>query len=251
MPISKAESSIKKNRTTYQNTNGSIVSVDRWIIEHHTKLTVNDGYVSFEKGAEQGTAMTQNTEISNFVGNTYTLAVKLKDEGLRVAAGTFVTGNEVFKTHDTDDGEDDIDIWVSKNATTNKLSVFIMTSNSSPINIEYIKLEKGSVYTGMPVWNETIELLKCQRYFQTYWRFPLFLENENYLSGFIPLNFSPSMVKTPTLEFKELLGTNAVPASAKIIKTAVDKTNIINVEFDKAFGYKTGYVSFNADAETH
>lgn len=41
---------------------------------------------------------------------------------------------------------------------------FILYMNGATFNIDFIKLEKGKHFTGMPAWNEAIELLKCQRY---------------------------------------------------------------------------------------
>ena len=45
-----------------------------------------------------------------------------------------------------------------------KLSVFLTSSpSSSTVEIEYMKLEKGSYFTGMPVYCESEELNKCLR----------------------------------------------------------------------------------------
>lgn len=40
----------------------------------------------------------------------------------------------------------------------------VLYMNGNTFDIEFIKLEKGSSYTGMPAWNYTLELLKCQKY---------------------------------------------------------------------------------------
>lgn len=226
--------------------------MDRWSINTNTAntLSIEDGYITCTLANNGILTQYIDSEISGAI----TFAIKLKDEDLKVVSVSEYSSENEWENliYDFGELETGLNVKVVKDvSTTNKwrLRFQNVSGSNKTLNIEYIKLEKGPVFTGMPVWNETLELLKCQRYFQTYYRFPLFLDNENYLSGFIPLNFSPTMAKTPTLEFKELLGTNAAPVSAKIIKTTVGKTNIVNVGFDKAFGYKTGYASFNAYAD--
>ena len=44
---------------------------------------------------------------------------------------------------------------------------FLLKANAE-IKFNYAKVEPGSFFTGMPLWNKTIELLKCQRYFINY-----------------------------------------------------------------------------------
>ena len=40
---------------------------------------------------------------------------------------------------------------------------FILYMNSRAFNVDFVKLEKGKHYTGMPVWNKATELTKCYR----------------------------------------------------------------------------------------
>ena len=40
----------------------------------------------------------------------------------------------------------------------------ILYMNGNTFNVDFVKLEKGQYFTGMPAWNEAEELLKCQRY---------------------------------------------------------------------------------------
>lgn len=49
----------------------------------------------------------------------------------------------------------------------------VLYMNGNTFDIEFIKLEKGSCYTGMPVWDETLELLKCCRYYISFFGNPI------------------------------------------------------------------------------
>lgn len=49
----------------------------------------------------------------------------------------------------------------------------VLYMNGNTFDIEFIKLEKGSSYTGMPAWNETLELLKCCRYYISFFGNPI------------------------------------------------------------------------------
>lgn len=42
---------------------------------------------------------------------------------------------------------------------------FTFASANATLTLNRLKLEKGSFYTGMPLWNETLELIKCKQYF--------------------------------------------------------------------------------------
>lgn len=233
------------NGSSYQgeNTGKRTLTIDRWTVSS-LKVDVGDDSVVLTNTGPVGSSWTQKLEKPITLGKTYTLFVDVKSMTEGCYAWGYTDKSGSYSSRSLQQGEN-----IFNDITQGWLNVGISVPSGGSITINGLKLEQGNCFSGMPVWNETIELLKCQRYFQTYWRFPLFLENENYLSGFIPLNFSPTMAKAPTLEFKELLGTNAVPVSAKITKTNVYKTNIVNVEFDKAFGYRSGYVSFNAYAD--
>lgn len=48
---------------------------------------------------------------------------------------------------------------------TNVISAMVyFTQKNTSVEIEYMKLEKGSFFTGMPVWDKGLELLKCLQY---------------------------------------------------------------------------------------
>ena len=48
---------------------------------------------------------------------------------------------------------------------TNVISAMVFfTQKNTSVEIEYMKLEKGSFFTGMPTWNYEDELLKCLQY---------------------------------------------------------------------------------------
>lgn len=112
-------------------------------------LTVNDNSIStsanlkfwFDEQPENG---------------DYTVAVSV--DGI-VYTYTFEGFTGTSKTHNFNIGSNTLGVEIITRQ-------FILYMNGATFNIDFIKLEKGKQFTGMPVWNEAIELLKCMRYYQ-------------------------------------------------------------------------------------
>ena len=82
--------------------------------------------------------------------------------------------------------------------------VGLMTSKiSGSCYIDFLKLEYGKIFTGMPVWNHAVELLKCKRYLQVISKriyLPQFYQNQ--YTGF---SLEVEMAKIPTVYNVQLL----------------------------------------------
>lgn len=130
--------------------------------------------------------------------------------------------------------------------------MFRCNGASSSFTFDSIKLEKGSIFTGMPQWDETTELLKCKRHFQQYYRYPIFkTSSTTNVSYFVPVSFQVEMAKMPTITKVEILnGSNASETGANINSSVLSVNNIVKIQLDKTIG-ETGYFTFYLDAEIY
>lgn len=147
----------QQGKTSYTSVSGKdIYGIDMWKIVDNTsnKVDIYDGHVTFTIG--------NGSSINQFVyavdeNESYTFAIKLKSSEVKVvhltpndATGTLIQNNiyVVLRSFSTDA---DFQLYFANRS-----------GNVVTLDIEYIKLEEGSNFTGMPSWNEAIELLKCE-----------------------------------------------------------------------------------------
>lgn len=121
--------------------------IDMWYQISAGTLTVNDNSIStsanlkfwFDEQPKNG---------------DYTVAVSV--DGI-VYTYTFEGFTGTSKTHNFNIGSNTLGVEMITRQ-------FILYMNGATFNFDFIKLEKGKHFTGMPSWNEAEELLKCQRY---------------------------------------------------------------------------------------
>lgn len=140
-------------------------TVDRWRISQNTDttLTVQDGYVSV--------AMPNNEWVGQYIeykpDGAMTVAIKLKDNDVKVFSLANYTEDGNTLKYDFGELETNVFVRLYKHTSHDCWQLYIIntTGSTKSFNIEYIKLEKGSVFTGMPQWDYVDELLNCQRFF--------------------------------------------------------------------------------------
>lgn len=95
-----------------------------------------------------------------------TVAIKLKDNDVKVFSLENYTVDGRTQKYDFGELETNVLVRLYKHASYDYWQLYIMntTGSEKTLNIEYIKLEKGSVFTGMPQWDFALEWFKCQRY---------------------------------------------------------------------------------------
>lgn len=242
----------ERGGTTYTGKTGSITyTIDRWWVSKSTSamLSVNNGYISISLPTLQSVGQFIEFEPNGEM----TIAVKLRNNDLKVFTLDNYKNNIDALVYNFGEIDTDVSLRLLKYSSDDKWQVVIYNESGSTkeIDIEYIKLEKGSIYTGMPIWIEANELTKCKRYYQNFYRYAIFVKQVNNVDVLLPLVFSPTMVKTPTLYFSEILNENAQPSNRSVVTSTVTKTNIINIKLDQYLGTISGYVTFAADAETY
>lgn len=176
----------------------NVYTVDRWSINTNTAntLSVEEGYISCTLADNGLLAQYIDSEISGAI----TCAIKLKDEDLKVVTVSEYSTTEESTIYDFGELETGLNVKVVKDvSTTNKwrLRFQNVSGSNKTLNIEYIKLEKGSIFTGMPQWDFALEWYKCQRYLYvartTYTQY-----QESYvISGYIGMPCP--MAKVPSL----------------------------------------------------
>lgn len=146
----------QQGKTSYlkgSNDWGKIYSIDMWAIQKGIQLSVNSNIISVEctNSNEPGYLLQK----LDYVGKA-TAAINIKSITGSVSLNTAYGKYELLKkglniiTYDF--GFEQSDSWFS-----------IRISEGSTVEIDFMKLEPGEHFTGMPIYNRAIELLKCQK----------------------------------------------------------------------------------------
>lgn len=139
----------QKGQTNYT---GILYGIDMWLgATASTKIIVNKGYISL-----LGTMRQFISGIPFKIGDKYTVCVNVNETD---NVWTFD-----YKEGVTQHAFSNFTVEVNMD-TSNDRILFQIISTSS-INIYYIKMEKGSFFTGMPEWNKAEELIKCMYLFE-------------------------------------------------------------------------------------
>lgn len=171
----------QRGQTTYTVGDTNIYTIDRWLISNNSKLEIKSGFIRQSLNlAQKIIAIQQNVEMpKDIVPDTMTLSVKMR-----------ASVKSKFQVYDTnryfDVGTDwDVikvtftkaEIQTSENALKDgyfKVFIGIKEYNNpntgylpsgAYIDIQWAKLEVGSVATPYVPRNPSIELEMCQRYF--------------------------------------------------------------------------------------
>ena len=192
----------QRGETTYTGKTSSLTyTIDRWWISKSATvtLTANNGYISVNLPTLQ--LVGQYIEFEP--NGEMTIAVKLRNKDLKVFTLDNYTNNIDALVYNFGEIDTDVSLRLLKYSSDDKwqVSIYNESESTKEIDIEFIKLEKGSVFTGMPQWDEPIEYLKCRKYFYTLgggWNNMFHARTDsNYISIYIPI-LTP-MVKTPSL----------------------------------------------------
>lgn len=146
----------QRGQTSYVNT-GNKVTVDRWRKSSGT-VTVGTGSITYTNNGATDIGLEQTIDVTGPI----TIYVKAT-----VESGTAKLALYSSLEYDVD-GLEEYTLTTGENifhvaSGTIKILQIKLTQNSS-IKIEQVKVEKGSIFTGMPHWNYTEELMKCLRY---------------------------------------------------------------------------------------
>ena len=183
----------QRGQTQYSENNK--YTVDRWLIRSSSQpsLTVNSNSVTLNKDS----SLIQFVSLK--LGKTYTFVAMIN--------GELKTLN--FQASDSSVGVQNE--WLTSYLDTGNgyYCVGVRNGNGDK-EISYLKLEEGSIYTGMPQWDFATELLKCMRYLQTIG--PINIkgngqQNQTYTTTF---PFAVQMAKSPSVQITGTTGSSGV-----------------------------------------
>jgi len=173
----------QRGQTSYTGNSTGIYSYDRWFLKNSCQLYLNEttGKARY-KSLYQYVAMWQNVEVDNsntFSGKTLTASLKISNSTLSGIFFNFLYTTEtnsswtelVGKRIDTD-FTTITGTLPNEKITGLRVRIFEAGTNLSEFDIDYIKLEIGSVATAFSPRPYAEELAMCQRYYQ-------FLNNPN------------------------------------------------------------------------
>lgn len=138
----------QRGATSYSS---NVYTVDRW--------RINNGTV---KTSSSGVTVTLNKKgqfiqvLENALNGTYTATIKV----------TSITGDcALFLNSHSIQLNKAGTFTITENGSITGVSLYKPTDGTCTINVEYIKLEKGSIATPFVAPNPAEELVKCKRYF--------------------------------------------------------------------------------------
>lgn len=232
----------QKGQTEYVNTAyKTILTVDGWFIDYG-KVNVYEKSVYFDNNGSTEYGFKQPLNLPN---ETYTFYLDCAINGNARVFARNLENEEVIN--------ESISGTVKKSFTfTNSLKfITIIASSGTKISFNFMKLEKGSFFTGMPVWNEAMELLKCMRYYQ-----PLYvLAHKNSESGnnsyySIDTMFPVPMAKSPTVNVTKVYTPNGdnITSSTTVDNIGVSYRNVGTVHFGEEHEYTMLKIDLILDA---
>ena len=146
----------QRRQTSYtaDATYNKVYSVDRWAVTFRGKVTVNDGYITVENtNTNPGAAQVEAyfvQQFENTLNDDLVLQVKVKS----------ITGDVKVFGYALEVG---LNVFASDSSTSRGNITFVIGYGAS-VELEYIKLEYGTVATPLIPRPYAYELLLCQRY---------------------------------------------------------------------------------------
>lgn len=144
----------QRGQSTYGATNSWKYSIDRWLYFGQMSVVVNSGSVTFQANSSNSGYSYVKQILPYTQNGTFTLNIRIKELNGNVKI------DGINKTLQTGDN------IVTFATNLNKIQ-FNLYGASVKMTVEFIKIEEGKAFTGMPVWNYEIELAKCKRFCQT------------------------------------------------------------------------------------
>lgn len=133
--------------------------IDRWALTA-LKLTVNDGYIKIENTKEKSHSFVQYFDYAFNEKCTWYVNIKNASEGVYLWCGKTIEDVDYHKIGDLGRG-DNIFQYGGTEETFCSFGISVPAGGS--VEIVQCKLEQGDLFTGMPVWSEPLELIKCQQ----------------------------------------------------------------------------------------
>ena len=244
----------QRGQTEYVATDTSVYSVDRWCIigtciPTSTGVSVSSINSSFGYGVFA-------QKFGKMIYGAVTLSTKVNGNIFRVTGDASNLGNLVIS-----DADGTAIGYVRLNATDSITALEFIIYENCQMNIEWVKLELGSIATPFVPPDPATELVKCQRYYCKQEKInTVSIINTSYAN--VSANFPTEMRTTPTVTIRSVSGTDNTISYWDFLANAVSDVSVnlasltsnsfssivTNNEFIIDAVYTFGYV---ADAEIY
>ena len=218
----------QRGETSYTTLNQ--YGIDMWLLRSNStvKLDVQTGSVKISAT----TNMIQFVELES--GEKYHLSAYFDNQLYEL---DFIAGSTTATEND----------YLTSYRDTEKQKQVIGIREGVEKTIQFIKLEKGSRFTGMPVWNYALEYLKCCRLLYV-WHLPEIpshgYNSINNLSYFTGTAFPVPFASTPTWTVKQLL-MDKVDVSSDLNTINVTPNRCTNISLTGQISTISGTIIFS------
>lgn len=191
----------QKGQTQYVHSSGArTYGIDCWYVTgENSSMAINDKFLSLNLHNNGDFGYVLDIVKDNEKYLTFTIKQNLEEEqSVTFDVSTMNVAQDYF--FDIDENTKlGIYFW----DTDNRKQAWLYIRRNGITNIDFMKLERGKYFTGMPVWNKAIELSKCLPYYQ-----------KGYIGGtdwttfankqvIFTVNIYP-MVKKPSVKFTQV-----------------------------------------------
>ena len=230
----------QRGKTSY--TGGGIYSIDRWYLVNSPTLTVQDGSIKFEQSSSAAyTGRLVYKFEKALPANYYTISMKILSCNGGASMDDFGGISNGFTGIFT--------ATTTSEVALSKLQFYVAAGRS--LEIEWIKLEQGTIATPFVPRLYAEELVLCQRYYRYFDRTPIFGSSSTSVTYFAPIQFSPSMRSNPTKSLiKVLNGSATEQTDVTLVECVSTVYNVANMKLSKSIG-QYGYVTMAFDAEIY
>lgn len=229
----------QRGQTSY--TGGGIYSIDRWMLGNSATLTVQDGSIKFEQssGATNTGRLVYKFE-NALPTNYYTISVKVLSCNGGASMDDFGTIADGFTG-----------VFTATTTSEKELSTFrFYIAAGRSIEIEWIKLEQGTVATPFVPRLYAEEFIMCQRYYQRFQKLPIYTASSDGLT-YRGLVYNIPMRTGIIVNVTGLYNSSgAEVATSTVTSTSINVYNFSNMVLSSSLG-QYGYVSYTLDAEIY
>ncbi len=231
----------QKGKTSYGYVDTPLMTIDKWL-SYGVNVAID---VTNVRVVNRQTSARTLRQYVNGDSGIYTVYVNVKT----ISGNVYVNlNNDTSKNKKLVQGENIFQITVLSTEKLKSLALYLEAN--ADVYIYSIKLEKGSYFTGMPLWNETIELLKCMGYFQKLYRVPLYTTNSTGITYLIPKGLYIPMVNKPSIQLVEILNSSAQPQQVTIKSSVIEKDGVVNITLSGGIG-QYGYITCYFDGNNY
>lgn len=232
------------------------IGVDRWSYYCDATETINDGFVRLQLNApyeflileqvvdykplkpylDSGVPLTLTMNCRASIPIKYTLysTDRYYEIGTEFQDLSITFYKNEIDTHSLDEENGKLTIYVGGKDYNNPEIDYI--PSGTYIDIQYVKLELGQHFTGMPVWDESLELVKCLRYQKIFQINASFYDDGNVGHQ----ETYPFEIEMNGVPMVEVLSQGKRLNITKVNYIA-DRTRLILEIFTSAFGHTTLY----------